>query len=168
MELLRKYLAICFFRNNPVDIDPPRSFIWRSFAFYIAVGILVEANISDPVDGTIEIFFETVITLILISILLFVTKKWFLFVRLFTALITCENFILFLGVITEFLDELARKTPYEDVPLVLGVLLAIWFVLIAAYILRQMFPFDKTKSILLAAFYATTTVVGAFLLSEVI
>jgi hypothetical protein len=168
MQLLKEYFSLCFFKNNPLDLHPSSRFVWKNFAFYIAIGILVESNISDPVDGTIEIITETILTLLLIGILLMATKKYSLFVQLFTALITCENFILFLGVLTEFLDEFLRKTPYEDIPLVLGGLLAIWFVLIVAYILRQMFFFNKTKSILLGAFYAVFTVVGAFLLTEVI
>lgn len=168
MQLLKQYFLLCFFKNNPLDMDPPSKFIWRNFAFYIAVGIFVEANISDPVDGTIEIIAETILTLMLIGILLFATKKYFLFTQLFTALITCENFILFLGVLTEFLDEFLRKTPYEDIPLVLGGALAVWFILIVAYILRQMFLFDKIKSISMASFYAVFTVVGAFLISEMV
>jgi hypothetical protein len=166
MQLLKEYLSLCFFKNNPLDLHPSPQFVWKNLLFYLGIGTLVEANISDVVDGTIEIVVEAIITVLLIFILLFFTKKLNLFIQLLTALIVCENFILFLGVITEILDVVLQQTRYAGVPIVLGVDLAIWFIAIVAYLLRQMFLFKTIKSVSLATFYCVFTVVGAFLFTE--
>lgn len=168
MELLKEYLSLCFFKNNPLDLHPSPQFVWKNLLFYLGIGILVEANISDVVDGTIEIVAETIITLLLIFLLLLFTKKLNLFIQLLTALIVCENFILLMGVLTEVLDVFLQQTKYAAVPIVLGVALAIWFIAIVAYILKQMFSFKTIKSVSLATFYCVFTIVGALLFTEML
>lgn len=168
MQLLIQYLLLCFFKNNPLDMQPSKSFFWKNLAFYVVVGTIVEANISDPVEATIEIIVETIITVLLILTLLFFTKKLPSFKQLLTALILCENVILVLGIITEILDVVAQKTPYEDYPMYLGGALAIWMVAIASYIMRQVFAFKTFKSVALAVFYLVFTFAGTFVLLEVL
>ncbi|MGR8934348.1 MAG: hypothetical protein ACU837_08170 [Gammaproteobacteria bacterium] len=168
MRLLKEYLLLCWFKNNPIDIQPSRSFIWKNLLFYVVVGIIVEANISDPVEATIEIFVETVITVILIAILLLFTKKLHLFKQLLTSLIVCENFILVLGIITEILDVAAQQTEYEDYPMYLGGALVVWFIAIASYIMRQVFSFNTMRSVSLAIFYFVFTFAGTFVFLEVL
>ncbi|MGR8933233.1 MAG: hypothetical protein ACU837_02450 [Gammaproteobacteria bacterium] len=168
MELLKEYLALCFFKNNPLDLHPTPRFIWKNLLFYLGMGILVEANISDFVDGAIEIVVEVLITVFLIFTLLLFTKRLYLFIQLLTALIVSENFILFLGVITEILDVIAQQTQFAVVTIILGVDLVLWYIAIVAYILRQIFAFTTLKSFSLATFYCVFTVVGAFLFTEVL
>jgi hypothetical protein len=168
MRLLKNYLMLCWFKNSPVDLQPSRSFIWKNVLFYITVGIIVEANISDPAEATVEIFVETVVTISLILTLLIFTRKLHLFKQLLTALIVCENFILVLGMITEILDVLAQKTEYKDYPIYLGGALVMWFIAIVGYIMRQMFSFEMLKSTLLALFYFVFTYAGTFIFLEVL
>lgn len=59
MDLLRKYLALCFFINNPADLIPPKSFMWKNVIFYLISGMIVEGLISDPADGTLEVILRT-------------------------------------------------------------------------------------------------------------
>jgi hypothetical protein len=168
MQLLKKYLLLCRFKNNPIDLQPSRSFLWKNLLFYVVLGIIVEANISDPASATIEIAVETIVTVALIFTLLLCTKKLHFFKQLLTALVVCENFILVLGVITEGLDVWAHKTEYEDYPLYLGGALVVWFIAIIAYIIKQAFSFETITSISLAAFYFVFTFAGTFLFLEVL
>jgi hypothetical protein len=168
MQLLKEYLLLCRFKNNPVDLQPSRSFIWKNLLFYMVVGIIVEANITDPAEATIEIMVETLFTVLLIATLLLITKKLHLFKQLFTALIVCENFMLTLGIITEILDHAAHKTDYEDYPMYLGGALVVWFIAVAGYIMRQVFSFAMVHSILLAVFYFVFTFAGTFVFLEVL
>jgi mevalonate kinase len=55
MNLLLKYLSSCWFLNNPSDLVPPNSFMWKNVAFYLISGMIVEGLISDPADGTLEV-----------------------------------------------------------------------------------------------------------------
>ena len=94
MTLLIKYLSLCWFKNNPADLFPSKSFMWKVVAFYLVSGIIVEGLISDPADGTLEVLLRTIMAFSSIATLLLITKKWQHFNQLFTAIFICENFIM--------------------------------------------------------------------------
>lgn len=168
MNLLIKYLQLCFFKNAPDYLQPSRPFILKCVAFYLASGIIIEGLISDPASATIEVSMRTVIALTLIAILAFIKKKWFIFLQLLTAIFICENFVITLGIGAEILDTAMAHTKYEDVPLVLSVLLLAWYLAIVAYIFRQAFAFAKLHSAGLAFFYFCSTYGIPFLVMELL
>jgi hypothetical protein len=167
-SLLIAYLQLCRFKNNPLDLMPSKAFLWKNIAFYILAGTIVEANISEPVEAFIEVNIETLVTCLLILTLLLITKRLAIYSQLLTAALVCENFLIILGIITEILDVVAQKTPYEDYPLYLGILLVIWFIAIVSYILKQVFSFNLATCISLAVFYFSFTFIGTFLIMEVL
>lgn len=168
MKLLFDYLALCFFVNNPNDLEPSKVFVWRCIAFYLVSGIIVEANISDPADATLEVAMRAIMAVSLISILLLKLKKWPQYAQLLTAIFVCENFMMTLGIGVEVLDVFVQKTPYKEWPMYLGGGLIVWYLLSVAYILRQMFAFDNLVSMLWAVFYFSITYGAPFLFMEVI
>ena len=168
MSLLKQYLALCWFKNNPADLHPSESFTWKCVAFYLISGVIVEANISDPADATLEVAMRTIVALLLIAGVLYILHKLTQFKQLLTAIFVCENFIVSLGILTEILEVLLRKTAYEEYPKYLGVLLVIWYLAIINYILRQLFAFKTRYCIALATVYFLLTYGGPFLVMEVI
>ncbi|MCX7089362.1 MAG: hypothetical protein NTV00_15090 [Methylococcales bacterium] len=168
MKLLLEYLALCFFINNPNDLEPSKAFVWRCIAFYLVSGIIVEANISDPADATLEVAARALMAVSLISVLLLALKKWPQYSQLLTAIFICENLIMTIGIGVEVLDVVLHKTEYKDVPLYLGGILIVWYLMIVAYILRQMFSFKTWVSLVWAFFYFTLTYGLPFLFMEVI
>ena len=101
MKLLLRYLALCFFVNNPADLHPPKSFMWKTVAFYLISGCIVEGLIADPADGSLEVFLRTVMAFSTVATLLLLTKKWRYYNQMFTAIFVCENFIMTLATVTE-------------------------------------------------------------------
>jgi hypothetical protein len=168
MRLLLDYLALCFFKNDPLELEPHKSFIWRSIVFYLVSGTIVEANISDPADGSLEVAMRAVVALTLITGSVLFLKQWSRFAQLLTAIFVCENFIMTLGIGTEIIDYYLQRTPYEQVSLYIGGALIIWYILILAYILRQMFAYNFTASSILALGYFALTYGAPFLVMEVI
>lgn len=168
MQLLLDYLALCFFKNDPLELEPHKSFIWRSIVFYLISGTIVEANISDPADGSLEVAMRAVVALTLITGSVLFLKQWSRFAQLLTAIFVCENFIMTLGIGTEIIDYYLQRTPYEQVSLYIGGALIIWYILILAYILRQMFAYNFTASSILALGYFALTYGAPFLVMEVI
>lgn len=149
MSLLIKYLSLCWFANNPVDLVPPKSFMWKTVAFYLVSGIIVESLISDPADGTLEVLLRTVMAFTSISALLLAIKQWKYFQQLFTAIFVCENFIMTLATATEgvyFLMVMKHYEYAEEVSIAFGVVLVIWYLAIVAYILRKMFSYRISAS----------------------
>ena len=160
MKLLLQYLALCFFRNNPAELHPSRSFMWKTVAFYLISGMIVEGLISDPADGTLEVVLRTIMAFSSVAVFLLVFKKWQYFNQLFIAIFVCENFIMTLATVTEglyFLMVMKHVETAEEISIAIGVLLVVWYISIISYILRQAFETKMSLSIILAISYFVLT-----------
>lgn len=168
MTLLIEYLQLCWFINNPIDLHPSRAFLWKSIIFYVVSGIIVEANISDPADATLEVAMRTIVALLLLSTQIVTTKKSSVFYQLLTAVFMCENFIMTLGIGVEIYDAFVQGTEYEDYPMYLGAFLILWYLAIISYVFKRVFAFHYANCIGLALVYFGLTYGGPFLVMEVI
>jgi hypothetical protein len=160
MKLLLKYLTTCWFLNNPADLVPPKSFMWKAVAFYLISGIIVESLIADPADGTLEVLLRTVMAFSTIAVFLFVTKKWQYFSQLYTSIFICENFIMTLAICAEMLDlwmVMTHQKYREEISIGLAVFLVVWYIAIVSYIFRQFFAHPMTRSIISAISYFVLT-----------
>lgn len=160
MNLLTKYLSLCWFRNNPADLIPSQSFMWKTVVFYLVSGIIVEGLIADPADGTLEVSLRTVMAFSSIATFLLIIRKWQYFNQLFTAIFVCENFIMTLAIVAEALDfvMVMNKEEYrEEISISLAVLLVGWYLAIVSYIFRQLFSYKMSASVLLAISYFVLT-----------
>lgn len=160
MDLLIKYLALCWFRNNPADLHPTLSFMLKTIAFYLVSGIIVEGLIADFADGTLEVLLRTVMAFSSIAVFLLIKKRFSDFNQLFTAIFICENFIMTLAVATEALDSYMvfnHIAEREIISISLGILLLLWYLAIVSYIMRKFLSFDMLVSIILAFGYFVLT-----------
>ena len=160
MKLLLQYLALCFFRNNPTELVPPNSFMWKTVGFYLISGCIVEGLIADPADGSLEVLLRTIMAFSTIATLLLVTKKSLYFKQLFTAIFVCENFIMTLAIATEALDHIMvmRHEVYrEEISTALGIFLVIWYIAIVSYIFRKFFSYRVSESVVFAFSYFVLT-----------
>ena len=160
MNLLIKYLSLCWFKNNPVDLFPSKSFMWKTVAFYLISGIIVEGLISDPADGTLEVMLRTIMAFSSVATLVFVLKKRQNFYQLFTAIFVCENFIMTLATVTEglyFTMVMQHHEYASEISIGIGVVLVGWYLAIVSYILRQAFAFKMSLSVILAFSYFILT-----------
>ncbi|MDP1772172.1 MAG: hypothetical protein Q8L15_07795 [Methylobacter sp.] len=160
MKLLTQYLWLCWFINNPADLTPTKSFMWKTVAFYLVSGCIVEGLIADPADGSLEVFLRTIMAFSSVAVLLLVNKKWQYFNQLFTAIFVCENFIMTLATLTEamyFLMVMKHYEYAEEVSIGIGVLLLGWYLAIVSYIFRQLLSYKMSASVLLAFSYFVLT-----------
>jgi hypothetical protein len=160
MTLLLKYLTLCWFRNNPTDLVPSKSFMWKVVAFYLVSGIIVESLIADPADGTLEVLGRTVMAFSTIATLLLVMKKWHYMNQLYTAIFVCENFIMTLAIAGETLDlwmVMQHWESREEISIAIAVLLIVWYIGIISYIFRQFFAFQMGRSVVSAFSYFVLT-----------
>jgi hypothetical protein len=159
MSLLKDYLALCLFRNNPTDSYPSTQFMWKTIAFYLVSGMIMEGLIAE-VEGVIEVWLRTIMAFSSISVLLFIVKKWQYFRQLFVAIFVCENFIITLIIFAEALNEWMARIHYEYreyVDISFATMLVFWYLAIVGYILRQMFRFKIGVSLMLAVSYFVLT-----------
>ncbi len=129
-------------------------------AFYLVSGIIVESLIADPADGTLEVSLRTVMAFLSIATLLLTLRKWDYFNQLFTAIFVCENFIMTLAIATEtlyFLMVIKHVEYSEEISIGIGALLLVWYLAIVSYILRQLFSYKTSVSLILATSYFVLT-----------
>ncbi len=160
MNLLINYLSLCWFRNNPIELFPSRSFMWKAVIFYLVSGIIVEGLIADPADGTLEVSLRTIMAFSSIATYLFIFKKWEYFNQMFIAIFVCENFIMTLATMTEGLYFYLVMKHYEyaeEVSIAIAVVLVLWYIAIVSYILRKSFLTKTSVSIILAFSYFVLT-----------
>jgi hypothetical protein len=160
MKLLNQYLLLCWFKNNPADLTPPTSFMWKTVVFYLISGFIVEGLIADPADGTLEVLLRTVMAFSSIATFLLVIKKRQRFNQLFTAIFVCENFIMALAIAAEALDfvMVMNKEEYrEEISISLAVLLVGWYLAIVSYIFRQFFSYKMSASVMASVGYFILT-----------
>jgi hypothetical protein len=160
MDLLFKYLALCFFINNPADLIPPKSFMWKNVLFYLVSGMIVEGLISDPADGTLEVVLRTIMAFSTVGVILLVQKKWYYYNQLYTAIFVCENFIMTLATATEGLYHLMiikHIDRAEEFSIGLGIVLVLWYIVIISYIFRQLLEFKMSNSMIMAFSYFVLT-----------
>ena len=160
MKLLKQYLALCFFANNPADLYPPATFMWKTVIFYLVSGCIVEGLISDPADGSLEVFLRTIMAFSTVAVILLVNKKWLYYNQLYTAIFVCENFIMTLATLTEglyFFMVMEHVENAEEISIALGILLVIWYIAIVSYIFRQMLLSPMSTSVIMAISYFVLT-----------
>ena len=159
MSLLIDYLALCWFRNNPANLHPSTSFMWKTVAFYLVSGMIVEFLIAD-VEGIIEVLFRTFMAFSTIISFLLITKKWQYFRQVFIAIFICENFIMSLAIVAEALNFLMTINHFhyrEYVDISLATMLVSWYLAIVSYILRQTLETKMSRSVILAFSYFILT-----------
>ncbi len=160
MKLLFEYLGLCFFTNNPVDMVPPTSFMWKNVIFYLISGMIVEGLISDPADGTLEVVLRTIMAFSTVGAILIIQKKWHYYNQLYTAIFLCENFIMTLATATEglyFFMVMEHVETAEEISIGIGVFLVVWYIAIISYIFRQLLEFRMGSSVGLAISYFVLT-----------
>lgn len=160
MNLLLKYLSSCWFINNPAELTPPMSFMWKNVTFYLISGFIVEGLIADPVEGPLEVLGRTIMAFSSVAALLLYEKKWSSFSRLYTSIFVCENFIMTLAVCVEalyFWMVMDHLPYYEEIATGLGVFLVIWYIIIVAYIFRRFFNHPTKVSLIFAFSYFVLT-----------
>ena len=134
--------------------------MWKTVAFYLISGCIVEGLISDPADGSLEVFLRTVMSFSSVAAFLLVFKKWQYFDQLFIAIFVCENFIMTLATLTEglyFIMVMNHQENAEEISIGIGALLVVWYIAIVSYILRQAFEVKMSLSVILAISYFILT-----------
>ncbi len=176
MSLLKQYLGLCHFKNNPLDLVPPKSFMINNVIFYLISGIIVEGLIADFADGTLEVSLRAIMAFSSTAVFLFVRKRIYLFQQLFTAVFVCENFIMTLAILAEVLDfvlvinhfeynqlidlsffKFELSIDHEIIGIFSALFLVSWYLSLVAYILRKMFSFQIGASLGLAFSYFVLT-----------
>lgn len=165
MDTIKNYLPLCWFNANPLELTRSVGFFKQNLWVYFVVEFFLQANMTDdPFESFVEVGLETVLTLLLVFILLYLNNNLYAFVQVATSILFCSNAVAFV-----VLPALVWMTITENVLsyYVLGVLI-FWDYTLLAYILRRILSINVPASLVLALFYFAVTYYGAFALGQLI
>lgn len=160
--MLKDYLQLCWLSGYPEDLPTDRKFLLINLAFYLAMGLFIQSNISDPIEAFLQIIIEVTITLLFMVALLLKDGSSYNFERFLTAILVCENFVYVLALPLAFWFIFAKGTSASLYPLYIGTVLIIWSIVIIAYLLKGLFGLDWKSGTALSVLYFILTYFGSF------
>lgn len=165
MAILKQYLALCWFRNNPRELPRSVAFFRQNLLFYFIIEYFMQANMTDdPVKSFAEVSIVTLLTLLFIGIMLFFNKTLYAYIQVTTAILFCSNVVAFFIV-----PAIIWLTVSED-PLsyYFFAILLLWDYAMVTYIIRHTLYINIPASIVLSLLYFTATYFGAFALGQLL
>ncbi|MDD5578591.1 MAG: hypothetical protein PHY16_04830 [Methylobacter sp.] len=165
MAILKHYLALCWFRNAPLELPKSASFFKQNLLFYFIIEYFMQANMTDdPVESFAEVGIVTLLTLLLIGIMLFFNKTLYAYIQVTTAILFCANIVaLFIVPVIIWLTVSENPLSYYFFAILL-----LWDYAMVTYIIRRTLYINMLASIALSLFYFTATYFGAFALGQLL
>ncbi|PKM13769.1 MAG: hypothetical protein CVV13_00855 [Gammaproteobacteria bacterium HGW-Gammaproteobacteria-3] len=158
MEYLKHYVPLCWFKNNPLELPRSVGFFQKNLYFYILVELFIQMNITDPLEATIEVALETLLTLLFVAALLFSKKALVGFIPAATSFLVCEN------VVAAFvLPVMIWLTTTDDLlSYYIVAVLVLWDIALIVYLIKRILATPTPIAIALSLLYFTVTYLGAF------
>ncbi len=165
MDILREYLALCWFNNDPLALPRSESLFRKNLLIYFVVGYLLQANmIDDPLESFYEISFQIVFMLGFVAFMLAMNRTMYVYVQVTSAIIFSANIVsIFVVPVMVWLTVSEELYSYY----ILFVLLA-WYYAIVTYIVKHALIINLPASMVLALFYFIVTYLGAFALGQML
>ena len=167
MALAKQYFPLAFFKGNIADLPKSHTLTRNSMFYYIALELLIWANITDVIEAFIDTFIESLLMFLFIAIMLSYTKSLNLFLQTVTAFLITENIISLLAFPGVFLFDVLAEGYMFYVFIGYFACLIIWFITIVIYLVKQLLPISTFGCFLVTMGYFTTTVLGPFLITMV-
>jgi hypothetical protein len=164
IEILRQYLPLCWFKNNPLKLTRSTGFFKQNLLFYFIVEYFMQANMTDdPFESFTEVAIQTLLTLMFIGFVLRLNKTLYAYIQTTTAILFCANIIsLFVIPVLIWLTVSEDLLSYYS----LG-LLFIWEFSVLGYLFRKTLAINLSASLALSVLYFTVTYLGAFAIGQV-
>lgn len=96
MNLIKQYLALCWFQVSPLDLPRSTRFFKLNLVFNFVTYAFIHFNMTDDIESITEVFFETLLTLGFIAFTLCLQRTMYTFIQVSSAILFCENTIAFL------------------------------------------------------------------------
>ena len=165
IEIIRQFIPLCWFRNNPLELTRSTGFFKQNLVFFYIVEFFMQTNMTDdPFESFLEVSFETAFTLLFIGFILYLNKTLYAFVQTTTAVLLCSNIIsLFIIPVLVWLTLNEYLVSYY----ILG-LLFIWELVLIAYVFRKTLAINLSASIAFSAVYFILVYLGSFSIGQML
>lgn len=163
MDTLKKYLPLCWFKSNPLELVRSVDFLKQNLIVYFIIEFFVQANMTDdPIESFFEVSLETVLTFLFIAVMLYFNKTLYAFIQVSTAFLFCSNVVSFFIIpVLVWLTVSENTLSYY----LLGLLL-LWDYALVTYIIKRVLSLNVLASAAMSLVYAAFTYAGAIGLGQ--
>lgn len=164
MDILKQYLPLCWFEQDPTQLPPSADFFRNNLIFYYFVELFMQMNMIEWHEAILEVTLETCFTLFFVAIVLALNHSFHNYVQVATSILVCENVIAIFGVpITVWLTVTEDAISYY-----IFAMLIIWDVALITFILKKMLSINLSASLAVSCIYFIITYGGAYGLTIVV
>ena len=165
IDILKQYLPLCWFKQNPLELTRSISFFKQNLLFYFIVEYFMQTNMTDdPFESFTEVTIQIFLTLMFISFILRINKMLYAFIEVTSSILVCANTVSFF-----IIPVLIWLTVNEDIlSYYCLALLLIWEFIVMAYIFKKTLGINSAASLALSALYYIITYLGAFSLGQIL
>lgn len=158
MDILKYYIPLCFFNDNPLKLPRSETFFRFNLVIYYFVELFMQVNMIDPWDAFWEVNIETVFTLVFVALMMILNRNFHYYLQVVTAFLVCENFIAIFGV-----PVMIWLTVTDDfLSYVVFGILVFWDICLVTYIIKQVLSINVPASLAVACIYFICTYGGAY------
>jgi hypothetical protein len=161
MEILKQYIPLCWFKNNPLQLPSSVTFFQRNLFVYFMVEFFTQANMIPPLEAFFEVTAEVLLTLLFLFIVLSLNRTMHNYTQVASAILVSENVVAIFGV--PVIVWLTVTDHWLSWTLLVG--LIIWDFSLVTYIMKKVLNIDLIAGLVVAFFYFATTYGAAYLLT---
>jgi hypothetical protein len=92
MDIIKQYLALCWFDVSPLELPRSTSFFKKNLIFNFLMFIFIHFNMTDDFESISEVFIETLLNLSFIALALWLNRSMHTYIQVASAILFCENF----------------------------------------------------------------------------
>ena len=165
IEILKQYLPLCWFKQDPLKLTRSMSFFKKNLLVYFIVEYFMQTNMTDdPFESFTEVTIQIFLTLIFISFILQLNKTLYAFIEITSSILVCANIISFF-----IIPVLIWLTVNEDIlSYYCLILLLIWEFVVMANIFKKVLAINYAASLAFSVLYYTITYLGAFSIGQIL
>ncbi|QPK63260.1 hypothetical protein IVG45_21045 [Methylomonas sp. LL1] len=164
MDIIKQYLALCWFNVSPLELPRSTAFFKNNLIFSLLVFFFIQFNMTDEIESITEVVLETLLNLGFIALTLWLNKNMHTFIQVGSAILFCENVVAALIIPIMFWATVAEDWLGYGM---LGIMV-LWNWAMVGIIFKQALNITTLAGLIMSLFYLLFSFGGGFALNSVV
>lgn len=164
MDIIKQYLALCWFDVSPLELHRSIQFFKRNLIFSLVLFFFIQFNMTDEIESFTEVILETLLNLAFIAITLWLNRNMHTYIQVCTSVLFCENFV------AVFLIPIMFWVTVAEDWLSYGILslMIFWNWLMIGAIFKSVLNINTLAGLIMSLFYFLVSFGGGFALNSLL
>ena len=164
MDIIKQYLALCWFHVSPLELPRSDRFFKNNLIFNFLIFFFIHFNMTDEIESISEVFIETLLNLGFIGLTLCLNRSFHTFIQVASAILFSENVVGIILVPIMFWATVAEDWwSYGSLSLAL-----LWNWIMIAAIFKKFLNINTLAGIVMSLFYFLFSFGGGFAVNSLV